>query len=93
MGSDDGGIRILHPEVEPWVQGFDSKAPGVRVSSLKEWTSLKKFVEVLGVAELVCIHNGYQSYRSSCCGETYGYTMFLKDKMELDLEGLYVKCR
>jgi len=62
MGSNDGEIWILRPHPEPLIQGVEAKAPGVRVSSFKEWTSLRKFVDDLSVAELVRIHNGHNPF-------------------------------
>lgn len=62
MGPDDGGIWKLRPHTEPLKQCAEVEVPGVGVSSsyaCEKWTSLRKFVEVLGVAEPVRIRNGH----------------------------------
>lgn len=49
MGSDDGGAWT-----QEWTGGVEVKVPGVGVSpsDWEKWTSLGKFVEILGVRDV-----------------------------------------
>lgn len=60
---------MFRPHTEPLAQGVEAKVPGVGVSSsydCKKWTSLRKFVDVLGVAEPVRIRSGHKSSLTPC---------------------------
>lgn len=60
MGLDKEGICILRPHTTCLTECVEGK-----VSSrcdCEKWTSVGKFVDVLGVVELVCILNTTNSY-------------------------------